>query len=69
MKFPNSGTKLAVSKSSTALTLTIKDSSISTSTMAGIAWTVNSAVKVSGTINGVVTGTMDGTITGITNGS
>lgn len=69
IKFPNSGTKLAVSKSSTQLTLTIKDSSISTSTMAGIVWTANSAVKVSGTINGVVTGTMDGTIDSITNGS
>lgn len=69
VKFPNSGTKLAVSKSSTQLTLTIKDSSISTSTMAGIVWTANSAVKVSGTINGVVTGTMDGTIDSITNGS
>lgn len=69
LKFPNSGTKLAVSKSSTQLTLTIKDSSISTGTMAGIAWTSGSAVKVSGTINGVVTGTMDGTIDSITNGS
>lgn len=67
--FPNSGTKLTVAKSSTALTLTIKDSSISTGTMAGIVWTTGSSVKVSGTINGVATGTMDGTISSITNGS
>lgn len=37
--------------------------------MAGIVWTANSRVKVSGTINGVVTGTMDGTITSINTSS
>ena len=36
--------------------------------MAGIVWTQNSRVKVSGTINGVVTGTMDGKISSISNG-
>lgn len=65
VKFPNSGTTLTVTKSSTALTLVITDSSITTADLAGITWTANSRVKVSGTINGVVTGTMDGTITSI----
>lgn len=65
VKFPNSSTSLTVAKSDTTLTLTITDSSITSTTMAGIVWTANSRVKVSGTINGVVTGTMDGTITSI----
>ena len=37
--------------------------------MAGIVWSANSRVKVSGTINGVVTGTMDGTVSSINTGS
>lgn len=69
VKFPNSGTTLGVTKSGTTLTLTITDSSITSTTMAGIVWTANSAVKVSGTINGVVTGTMDGTISSINTSS
>lgn len=69
IKFPNSGTTLTVAKSGTTLTLTITDSSITSDTMAGIVWTANSKVKVSGTINGVVTGTMDGTIGGINTSS
>ena len=69
VKFPNSGTTLTVTKSSTALTLVITDSSITTADLAGITWTANSRVKVSGTINGVVTGTMDGTITSINTSS
>ena len=69
VKFPNSGTTLAVAKSGTTLTLTITDSSITSTTMAGIVWSANSRVKVSGTINGVVTGTMDGTISSINTGS
>ena len=69
LKFPNSGTTLTVAKSGTTLTLTITDSSITSTTMAGIVWSANSRVKVSGTINGVVTGTMDGTISSINTGS
>lgn len=69
LSFPNSGTTLTVTKSSTALTLVITDSSITTADLAGITWTANSRVKVSGTINGVVTGTMDGTITSINTSS
>lgn len=69
VKFPNSGTTLTVTKSSTALTFVITDSSITTADLAGITWTANSRVKVSGTINGVVTGTMDGTITSINTSS
>ena len=69
IKFPNSGGTLTVTKSSTALTLVITDSSITTADLAGITWTANSRVKVSGTINGVVTGTMDGTITSINTSS
>ena len=69
VKFPNSSTSLTVAKSDTTLTLTITDSSITSTTMAGIVWTANSRVKVSGTINGVVTGTMDGTITSINTSS
>lgn len=69
VKFPNSGTTLGVAKSGTTLTLTITDSSITSTTMAGIVWTANSRVKVSGTINGVVTGTMDGTVSSINTSS
>ena len=69
VKFPNSGTTLAVAKSGTTLTLTIKDSSITSATMAGVVWTAGSGVKVSGTINGVVTGTMDGTVSSINTSS
>lgn len=69
VKFPNSGTSLTVAKSGTTLTLTITDSSITSTTMAGIVWSANSRVKVSGTINGVVTGTMDGTVSSINTGS
>lgn len=69
VKFPNSGTTLGVAKSGTTLTLTITDSSITSTTMAGIVWTANSRVKVSGTINGVVTGTMDGTVSSINTNS
>ena len=69
MKFPNSGTTLAVTKSGATLTLTITDSSITSTTMAGVVWTAGSGVKVSGTINGVVTGTMDGTVSSINTSS
>lgn len=69
VKFPNSGTSLTVAKSGTTLTLTITDSSITSTTMAGIVWSADSRVKVSGTINGVVTGTMDGTVSSINTGS
>ena len=69
VKFPNSGTTLAVTKSGTTLTLTITDSSITSTTMAGIVWSANSRIKVSGTINGVVTGTMDGTVSSISTSS
>ena len=69
VKFPNSGTTLGVAKSGTTLTLTITDSSITSTTMAGIVWSANSRVKVSGTINGVVTGTMDGTVSSINTSS
>ena len=69
VKFPNSGTSLTVAKSGTTLTLTITDSSITSTTMAGIVWSANSRVKVSGTINGVVTGTMDGTVSSINTSS
>lgn len=69
VKFPNSGTTLGVTKSGTTLTLTITDSSITSTTMAGIVWSANSRVKVSGTINGVVTGTMDGTVSSINTSS
>ena len=69
VKFPNSGTTLVVAKSGITLTLTITDSSITSTTMAGIVWSANSRVKVSGTINGVVTGTMDGSVSSINTGS
>ena len=69
IRFPNSGTTLVVAKSGSTLTLTITDSSITSTTMAGIVWTSGSAVKVSGTINGVTTGTMDGTVTSINTSS
>lgn len=67
LSFPNSGTTLTVTKSSTALTLAINDSTLITDDLAGIVWTVGSKVKVSGKINSVVTGTMDGTITAVPN--
>ena len=69
VKFPNSGTTLKVEKSGSTLTLTITDSSITSTTMAGVVWSANSRVKVSGTINGVVTGTMDGTVSSINTSS
>lgn len=69
VKFPNSGTTLTVAKSGSTLTLTITDSSITSTTMAGVVWSANSRVKVSGTINGVVTGTMDGTVSSINTSS
>lgn len=67
LKFPSdSGTRsLKVEKSGNTLTLTITDPQLTSADLAGITWTVNSLVKVSGTINGVVTGTMDGHISAI----
>lgn len=69
VKYPNSGTTLGVAKSGSTLTLTITDSSITSTTMAGVVWAANSKVKVSGEINGVPTGTMDGTVTSINTSS
>ena len=63
LTFPSQTTsQLVVTKNNDVLTLAITDSSITSAELSGIAWTQNSAVKVSGTINGVATGTMDGTI-------
>ena len=60
---------MSCSKSGSTLTIVITDSSISTSSMAGIVWSSGSRVKVSGKIKGVATETMSGTISSISNGS
>lgn len=64
IKFPNSGTTLTITKSTTALTIVVSDSSIQAN-MAGYSWAENSSVKCSLTIGDNVTGTMDGTLNSI----
>lgn len=62
IQFPTSNT---VSVVTTSNSITIIDSNIKSTTMAGIVWRANARVKISGTINGIVTGTVDGSVTSI----
>lgn len=69
IKLPNANTTVVVAKSGNTLTLTITDPSITTNSIAGGIWSVNSLVKASGEFNGVASGTMDGKITGLNTSS
>lgn len=70
LNFTASTASLSVTRSSDELTLTINDdSTLISNNLAGIAWTANSLVKVSGTINNVVSGTMNGRITSVPSGN
>lgn len=65
IKLPNSGTTFTVTVANGYLTIVISDSSITSTTIAGVVWAANAKVKASGKIGNVVTGTMDGTVTAI----
>ena len=67
--FPNQNTTLNITKNGSTLTITITDSTFNTNDLCGFVWTVNSRVKVSAKIGGVVTGTMDGVIQNINTGN
>lgn len=63
IQFPtsNGGTTVMT----TANSITITDTNITSATLAGIVWGAQAKVKISGTFNGVVSGTVDGVVTSI----
>ena len=66
VKFPtNSNTTFTVTKSGSTLNITISDSALTSTTLAGVVWGANAKIKASGKIGTITTGTMDGTVTSL----
>lgn len=63
IQFPTSNGGTTVT--TTANSITITDTNITSATLAGIVWGAQAKVKISGTFNGVVSGTVDGVVTSI----
>lgn len=63
IQFPTSNGGTTVT--TTANSITITDTNITSATLAGIVWGAQAKVKISGTFNGVVSGTVDGIVTSI----
>lgn len=70
VKFPtDSNTAFTITKSGSTLNITISDSALTSTTLAGVVWGANAKIKASGKIGTVTTGTMDGTVTSINTSS
>lgn len=66
VKFPtDSNTTFTVTKSGSTLNITISDSALTSTTLAGVVWGANAKIKASGKIGTITTGTMDGTVTSL----
>lgn len=66
VKFPtDSNTTFTVAKSGSTLNITISDSALTSTTLAGVVWGANAKIKASGKIGTITTGTMDGTVTSL----
>lgn len=63
IQFPTSNGGTTVT--TTANSITITDTNITSATLAGIVWGAQAKVKISGTFNGIVSGTVDGVVTSI----
>ncbi len=70
VKFPtDSNTAFTITKSGSTLNITISDSALTSTTLAGVVWGAKAKIKASGKIGTVTTGTMDGTVTSINTSS